>query len=172
MNIYSVNWNVLADNYLPRDLRKPLTRASAKACLLPLTLMHAEFLQFRSNCLYKVRHNSQIPYMEAVLNDMFDNSLRRIRIVNNILKEPIYLYDPEEAREVFLYNPEDDKPVFFRDPDEFAGDGVDFFVMVPPDLQPAIPAAEQTLLTRMRAQIDYYKLYSKNYTILWEQAEE
>lgn len=166
-----ISWNVLADNLLPIALRKPFIRLFAKTLLLPVSLLHADFLQFRERSLYKVRHNSQIAYMEAMLNDLFDNSLRRIRIVNTVFKEPIYFYEPEENREVLFYEPEDNLPVYFREPEDFAGEGVDFVVCVPPELQPDGDAATTAYLTRMSAQIDFYKLYSKNYKIVWVQAD-
>ena len=118
-----------------------------------------------SNC-----HNSQIPYMEGAMNDNFDNALRRIRIVNVTFKEPIYFYEPEENKEVFHYEPEDNLPVYYREENEFIGDGVDFIVMVPPDLRPLTEPAELSLLTQMKGQLEYYKLYSKNYQIKWELA--
>lgn len=110
--------------------------------------------------------------MEAVLNDKFDSLFRRIRILNVEFKEAVYFYEPEENREVYFYEPEDEKPVYFYEADDLEGDGVDFVVCVPPSLKPFTEAAENALLTRMRGQIDYYKLYSKNYKIVWEQVND
>ena len=170
MNIYNIDWGVLVEQYLPISLRKPICLIWVQSCLKHIEGLHSDFLAFRTKCLYRINHNSQICYMEAVLNDYFDNDLRRIRIVNVSFKEPIYFYEPEENKEVFFYEPEDNKPVYFREEDEFIGDGVDFVVMVPPELQPETETAELALLTQMRGQIEYYKLYSKNYQIKWEQA--
>lgn len=170
MNVYQIQWPVLIKRLLIIVLRKPTIEAFLKALTAHSTALHTEFKEFRLNCLYRINHNSQICYMEAVLNDYFDSNLRRIRIVNVTFKEPIYFYEPEENREVFHYEPEDNKSVYYRDDDEFTGDGVDFVVMVPPDLQPVTESAEIALKTRMSGQIDYYKLYSKNYKIVWELA--
>lgn len=171
MNIYNVSWNVIADEFPLMALRKPLVRIFTRALVLPFQMLHIDFLNYREKSLYRIGHNSQICYMEAVLNDLFDNSLRRIRIVNVAFKEPIYFYEPEENRDVLFYEPGDDRPVFFREPEDFAGEGVDFVVCVPPVLQPGSEAAELAYLTRMGAQIEFYKLYSKNYKIVWEQVD-
>lgn len=132
----------------------------------PVQQLHETFKSFRIESLYKVRHNSQIAYLENVLNDTYDSQLRRIRIANAVFKTPVYFYEPEENREVFFYEPVDNQPVYFHNSDEFVGDGFDFYVFVPPDLEPLI------LLTQMKGLINYYKLYSKNYNIIWELIED
>lgn len=169
MNIFNINWNLFSDNLLPLGLRNLQFREWIRSLLRPIKQLHLNFLNYRDHCLYRIKHNSQISYMEAVLNDLFDSGDRRIRIVNTVFKEPIYFYEPEEQREVFHYEPDDNRPVYYREPDDFAGEGVDFIVCVPPDLRPATTSAERALLTRMSGQIEYYKLYSKNYKIVWVQ---
>jgi len=126
-----------------------------------------EFLEFRRQALYKVNHNSQICYLQAVLNDSFDNVQRRIIIRNAILREPLWFYEPEENKPVLFYEESDNKPVYFREESEFIGDGADFLVLVPMDLKPTNAQEENALLIKMKAQIDYYKLFVKNYIILW-----
>jgi len=169
MNVYNINWDVFADNMLLTSFRKTVNRILVKALIKPVALLHSDFISFRKDSLYKVRHNSQIVYMEAMLNDNFDPILRRIRIVNTVFKVPVYFYEPQESREVWFYRPEDNRPVYFSEPNEFIGEGVDFSVCVPPTLQPIALSREIAFTTRMKAQIDYYKLYSKNYNILWVQ---
>lgn len=169
MNIYNINWNVLVDNLLPISFRVPCIRAMLKSLAQPVSRIHIDMMAYRDRSLYRIRHNSQICYMEAMLNDLFDNSLRRIRIINVSFREPIYFYEPEEGREVLHYEVSDNKPVWYREIEDFAGEGVDFVVCVPPDLRPSSQAAEITLTTRMSGQVEYYKLYSKNYKIVWQQ---
>lgn len=168
MNVYNINWNRLAVEMLPIALRKPALLAIVTSMLRPLELLHLDFLNFRAASLYRVRHNSQIVYMESMLNDIFDPWQKRIRIVNTVFKTAINFYEPEENKEVFFFEPTDNKPVIFREQNELSGDGFDFMVFVPPALRPSIPSKETAMITRMRAEIDYYKLYSKNYNILWQ----
>ena len=168
-NVYQITWIRLIDDLLLISLRKEITRSWLRALLSPIRELHEQFLTYRKRALYRVRHNSQIASMEEVLNDNFDNFERRIRIVNVLFKEPVFFYEPEENREVFFYEPDDEKPVYFYEAEDFEGEGVDFLVCVPPSMKPVTLVAETALLTRMRGQIDYYKLYSKNYAIVWEQ---
>jgi len=114
-----------------------------------------------------VNHNSQICFLQAVLNDSFDNIQRRIIIRNATLREPLWFYEPEENKPVLFYEPSDNKPVYFREESEFIGDGADFLVLVPIDLKPNTLQEETAFLIKMKAQIDYYKLFVKNYKILW-----
>ncbi len=162
-NVYQISWITFIDDLLLISLRKAFVRAWLGALITPIKELHEQFLNYRDYSLYRVRHNSQIVYMEAVLNDYFDQFERRIRIQNVEFKDPVYFYEPEENREVWFYEPEDNKPVYFYESDDLAGDGVDFVVCVPPALKPLTRSATEALLTRMKGQIDYYKLYSKNY---------
>ena len=167
MRVFQLNWDVLIKNLMSFDLRNQFVFGWMSCLIYPVTQMHGYFLTFRTKALYRVRHNSQIVFMEAVLNDEFDSGLRRIRIINSEFEPGLFFYEPEENKEVYFYEPGDNSPVYFGEPDEFEGDGVDFVVCVPPDLQPASEALELALVTRMKGEIDYYKLYSKNYKIAW-----
>lgn len=167
MNIFLIDYHKLSVLLLPTDLRKLKIKALLKVYLSPVIRNYNEFLTFRDNSIYKLEHNSQIASLEDVLNDSFDNSLRRIRIANVEFKEPVYFYEPEDNKEVYHYEPEDNKPVYYYEAEDFAGDGVDFVVMVPPDLRPAQPTEENAFIIKMEGLINYYKLYSKNYKIVW-----
>ena len=171
MKVYLIEWQKFINDYLIIAFRVPSVKAWCAALINPVKQLHSAFITYREFCLYRVRHNCQIVYMEAVLNDHFDNELRRIRIINSEFKEGLYFYEPEENKEVYFYEPEENKPVYFHEPDGFDGNGVDFIVCVPPDLQPADEPTEIALTTRMKGQIDYYKLYSKNYKIVWVLAD-
>lgn len=169
MKVYEINWSKFISDLLPIDLRKPLLKGFLNAVLKPIKTAHADFLAYRLNALYRVQHNSQIVSMEAVLNDEFDNSFRRIRIQNVKFRDALFFYEPEENKEVFFYDPVDMMPKYFYNEDDFQGNGVDFVVCVPPILRPLNAQEEFAFLTKMRGLIDYYKLYAKNYDIQWVQ---
>ena len=139
----------------------------------PLVLLHSEFLVFRAQSPYKVNHNSQICYLQAVLNDSFDPQ-RGIRIANAALKEPLWFYEPEENAPVYFREESDNKPVYFRDESDFIGDGVDFTVLVPSYLKTTHLSPlennkrNEALFKQMQGQVDYYKLFVKNYNIVWD----
>lgn len=166
-NVYNINWRKFIIENLEVDLRRVKTVKWLEVLFKPIIWLHIEFLAFRTQALYKVNHNSQICYLQAVLNDSFDNVQRRIIIRNATLREPLWFYEPEENKPVVFYEPEDNNPVYFREESEFIGDGADFLVLVPIDLKPTNTQEENALLIKMKAQIDYYKLFVKNYIILW-----
>lgn len=172
MNVYQINWSKFINDLLLIELRKPSLKAFLNAVLTPIKNAHADFLAYRLKTLYRVQHNSQIVYMEAVLNDAFDNTFRRIRIQNVAFRDPLFFYEPEENREVFFYEPTDMMPKFFYELEDFEGEGYDFVICVPPVLKPSTASAENALLTKMRGLADYFKLYSKNYQILWVQVND
>lgn len=165
--IYTINWAALIESLMPLLNRDQLTLKWLNALIQPLVTLYLDFLNFRRSSLYKVSHNSQVVYLQKMLNDKFDDSLRRIRINNAVIKEPVWFYEPEDDKPVWFYEPEDNKPVIFYEDSDFNGDGVDFTVLVPSSLRPATATAEQAYITRMSGQINYYKLLSKNYTIVW-----
>jgi len=166
-NVYSINWRNFIINNIPVDLRKVRTVNWLLVIFKPIMWLHLAFLEFRTQALYKVNHNSQICYLQAVLNDSFDSTQRRIIIRNAILREPLWFYEPEENRPVLFYEESDNKPVYFREEIEFVGDGADFLVLVPIDLKPTNTQEENALIIKVEGQINYYKLFVKNYIILW-----
>lgn len=170
MNVFIIDYLRLIEFLSPTFFRKPVIKALLISFITPVIYNYNAFKNYRLFCLYRLSHNGQISYLEDVMNDYFDNTQRRIRIANVEFKDPIYFYEPQENREVFFYEPTDNKPVYFYESQDFLGDGVDFVVMVPPSLRPLILAQETALLTQMKGQLDYYKLYSKNYKIVWVQA--
>ena len=166
-NVYNINWRTFIILNLPVFLRKIRSIKLLEVFFKPVVLLHLEFLEFRRQALYKVNHNSQICYLQAVLNDSFDNIQRRIIIRNAKIKEPLWFYEPEENKPVVFYESEDNKPIYFREEWELLGDGADFTVLVPIDLKPLTALEEVAFLIKMKAQLDYYKLFVKNYIILW-----
>ena len=172
-NVYNISWSNFIILNLPVQLRKSRLIKLIEVFFKPLILLHSEFLVFRIQSLYKVNHNSQICYLQAVLNDSFDPQ-RGIKIENATLKEPLWFYEPEENAPVYFYEESDNKPVYFQEESDFAGDGVDFTVIVPTYLKITNLSDEENnrqneaLFKQMQGQIDYYKLFVKNYKIVWD----
>ena len=166
-NVYNINWRTFIILNLPVLLRQLKFIKLLEVFFKPIMWLHIEFLAFRTQALYKVNHNSQICFLQAVLNDSFDNIQRRIIIRNAVLREPLWFYEPEENKPVLFYEPSDNKPVYFREESEFIGDGADFLVLVPIDLKPTNTQELNALIIKMEGQLNYYKLYVKNYIILW-----
>ena len=80
MGKYDVNFRRLALLLLPTFWRRPLFGAFAFALVTPVSHLHVRFMQYRQRTGYRLRHNGQVCYLRAVLNDEFDPELRRITL--------------------------------------------------------------------------------------------
>jgi hypothetical protein len=164
-SIFNIEYKTLVEMLTPTFFRQKRYIKWLRVLIKPLSTQKSVFLKFRTESLYKLSHNSQVIYLEKVLNDAFDNDLRRIYINNAIIIEPIWFYEIEDNKPVLFYEIADNKPVYFREGAELTGDSIDFTVFVPSELQPSTTTAFENFINQMRALVDYYKLYSKNYQI-------
>lgn len=73
----------LIEQYLPIVLRKPKMLAWLKALFQPAITLKDMFLLFMGVARREARLNGQVIVLENYLNDLFDSSQRRIRIVDN-----------------------------------------------------------------------------------------
>lgn len=163
--IFNIEYKVLTQMLVPTFKRKKGHVKWLRALITPIITLNRLFLAFRKDSLYKLSHNSQVVYLEKVLNDAFDTEHRRIYINNAIIREPVWFYEVDDNKPVLFYEIADNKPVYFREEAELSGDGIDFTVFVPSELQPNTASAFDNFINQMRALVDYYKLYSKHYQI-------
>ena len=129
-----------------------------EALFYPFRLTLNRFYAARDNDLYNLKHNGQVCYLRALLNDTFDPIERRITIGDATKYEYVYFY-PEG----------DDKSVIFGSilfpRNEFIGNNsAEFNVYVPI----AIGINNDAEL-RMRSLLNYYKLASKRYAIIYHE---
>ena len=162
---FNIEFKILVELLMPTFLRKRNHVKWLRVLVKPIATLKNQFLDFRAESLYKLNHNSQIIYLEKVLNDAFDAETRKIYINNAQINEPVWFYEIADNKPVFFYEIADNKPVYFREESELVGDGIDFTVFVPIQLKPLQTQQLDDFLNQMRALIDYYKLYSKNYQI-------
>ena len=155
-NVYYLNWNRLVTFFIPKVLRKPLLLALIHSAILPLKANYSAFLSFKKNAAYKVKHNGQVVYLEKMLNDKFDKDLRRIQVENSKPNVPLWLYHVEDGKPMFTYHIADGKSVHFFNKGAHYN-AFDFTVLIPNDLI--------EIKSQMQAQVNYYKLFSKNYKI-------
>lgn len=127
----------------------------------PIKVIHNEFKVFRKNSIYKIVHNGQVMILEKVLNDAFDNTLRRIYITDSLIKDPLYIYSTPEQKPVYLGSE------FLYDFSVFNDIGTDFNVIFPISLKPVTAFDLLNSENRIKALINYYKLASKRYKIQW-----
>lgn len=156
--IYQFDWHRLTRELLPVVLRKPRLVAVVEACVSALIAVRARFTNFKLEAEYDLTITPQVCYLERMLNDKFDYSQRRIKIVDGVNHDPVLLSLDEEAKPVLLATSEvEGLPVLLPLQSEVAQFSSDFVVEVPSDVR----FDEK----RMSALLYKYKLASKVFTI-------
>lgn len=150
---YTIDFYRLSLLLMPTFLRTGLIAAFLRAIVSPLQMLYAVFGNFRADADYKLSHNSQVCYLQKVLNDTFDNTLRRITITDVQRYRRMYLYLRTEIKPHYLGK------LYVNTAGELADIGFDFAV----NLNGV--RLDEGNLTMMRSIINYYKAASKRYKI-------
>lgn len=131
-NIFIVNFKKLVVWLLPAPLRRPVQSSWLMALIGPVIKLYNGFLAFRSAVIYQLTITPQVCKLEKMLNDRYDNQLRRIYIEDAIEKEPWFLYLKVEAKRMFLYTKsEASAPQYLYTKSETVQFGVDFVINIP-----------------------------------------
>ena len=103
-----------------------------KSLFAPLNTVKTQFYDHYNEIKYNLQFNGQIIYLEHILNDKFDNTLRRIYIEDAENAPSTFLFNNSEGNEeTFLFNNfESEPPVYFYNLQELNLQ-VDFIVFVP-----------------------------------------
>ncbi len=149
--VFEIDVKKLVVLMLPINLRRPRLKSFLWAMVAPLISLHYRFIQKRTSDLYKLNHNSQVCYLRAALNDIFDVQARRIEILDGNQYLRSYIYTRGEEKPVFLGT------IYLRARADYSDTGVDFIVQVP---------GETYKKYEMQALIDFYRLASKRYKIV------
>lgn len=161
MSLYNVRIKRLALLLLPTVLRKPLVAAFMQSAVQGCNILHGEFMRWRDKTDYRLRHNGQICHLRAVLNDIFDQTERRItvedRTNNDSSSAQVFMRDMD--RHVLLPMRGSGKAFILNRRGYGGASGFDFWVSIPYDLMGKFDEA------RLAAVVDTYKLASKRWTI-------
>lgn len=130
-NIYNVNWRKLLLWLIPTPLRKLYLLQWLIAITWPLQRLFNQLLSFRDFTLYWLGINSQVCYLEKMLNDRYDPILRRIYIERPPSFDPTYIFLSAELKPVYLYTAAENNPIHLWTKGETLIGGVDFYVVVP-----------------------------------------
>lgn len=160
-NIYTIDFERKVLWLLPTFLRKIGQYQWLISLLEPLRVLHQDFLMYRRLSNYKLKHNSQVCYLQKVLNDAFDSEQKRIYITNGRFIQPLYIYTTAEDRPVYLGSE------FIYSESDLSAGFEDFTVHIPIDIKPNNNTALEGLIADMKALINYYKLAAKTYNLRW-----
>ncbi len=167
MGVFDIDYDRLAWQSMPVRLRKNVHFAWLKCLIEPVKYLFGIFKTNRTANLYSLAHNSQVCYLEAVLNDTFDPSNRRIFISDPSYTDPIYIYKNIEAKPVFidLITEIGTHVIPAPDPIPLYTEGETLFMA--PSFIINVPMVVPFDTDRMKAVVDVYKLPGRNvYSII------
>lgn len=121
----AVRWNV------PRSKRYPKRLAKLYALTYAASQIFQQLLRFRKQKLYQLEITSQVCYLERLLNDKWDYTLRRIRIVDGIDHPPFYIYRNNELKPKYIRRKIENAPRYIYTRGESGVLSDDFVVKVP-----------------------------------------
>lgn len=168
MSVFNVDYNELVVQMLPVSKRKPKRIGWLRALVAPVVELWNLFMMNRAVNLYNLAHNSQVCYMQAALNDTFDKVMRRIRIVDAVYIDPVYIYTVPELKPVTLYNegeaptlanPHPDPIPLYKDSELSAGVGGFSFIV-------RVPVVVVFNMARLRALVDSLRLPGRQYNVV------
>ena len=154
MRIFELNLRRLVILLLPTFLRKARLVAWLQILIAPLEQLQYSFNQKRNSDLVTLTHNGQKCYLRKILNDSFDQTLRRIRIEDMTHFNAVYIYTEAENQPVYL------EEKYLYTSGEMQVSGVNFSVRIPNTLR-----ARNIEITAI---IEAYKIASKRYIIIYE----
>lgn len=155
--MYSIDWNKLTDQNLPGVLHKPALIGLIEALQEPLRQDYAAFTAFKQDTDIRIAHDGRVFKLRKRLNDKFDNTLRRITIIDEVIPDDHYIGNEQSINQSYLpVRPEQINQFYIGNPPVYFGN-YDFIVNVPDTLR------EQEVM--IRREINTYKFAGKTYQI-------
>lgn len=160
-NYYNISFPRLVLLLLPTMLRQNLIVAFVMTLVRPLTLIHSKFDAYRLQVDTSV--NSQVCYLEYLLNDTYDYYDRRIIIRDAPINyEDFFLFDSEIGKAVLLPDAGAGASLWV-DSDKLGTTNLDFEVVFPKGY-----SFVDSEIKALRQLINNNKLASKKYNIVYE----
>lgn len=164
------NWNIIewVHQMIPYIYRKNPLIDYVKVLVSPIAYIYGVFMDTRLTLLKKMRFNGQVIVLENMLNDIFDTSLRRIRIltISDTLRKK-YVYQKQELKPLWVYQRSENLPVYIHLLEEYRNNGgYDFIVEVPDGVYSAVE------LEQIKIYTNYYKLAGKRAKYIFQNGLE
>jgi len=162
MNL-GLNFKEVFKYLIPFRLRGIRAVEWVASLLAPLQSLNAVFVAWAGGVRYFLAFNGQVVYLEHVLNDQFDASLRRIYIddPSGVVIITTYVHNKvEQQPPLYLYNVSDaspSNPTVYNTSEIFTGTD-DFVVHVP------VGVFSPAVQVQMSALINQYRIAGKRYS--------
>jgi hypothetical protein len=129
--IYTVNYLLMSLWQVPHQLRQQPMIAYIQVLIAPVTATYHSFVRYRRQKLYELSITPQVCFLQKLLNDRYDNVLRRIIIEDTVLQSSVYLYRDAELKPVYFYTDAENTPVYVYTDGETNTLTDDFLIKVP-----------------------------------------
>ncbi|MEJ1242104.1 hypothetical protein WBG78_28410 [Chryseolinea sp. T2] len=160
--IYRYDLKKLVRRLMPVRWRNPRNLNWYECLLSGMNYSMDRFEAYKEDALRRLSYNGQTCYLEKFLNDVYDNTQRRIQIKHDESsgvfwynedegQAPIYIYNESESGTTYLYNEGED---FGALPD-----GIDFRIVA--------PASLSSKESQMRADVKKYALAGKTFDFVF-----
>jgi hypothetical protein len=166
INLY-LNFKEVFQYLIPAPIRGVRFVAWLGAMFGPLQSLNVLLFDKGAQIRYDLRFTGQVVSLEHLLNDQFDNTLRRIYIDDPSGQQILtpYVFNKVEAQPPLnLFNKADGKPIFeqivLRNKVELLGTTDDFIVHVPTVI------FSSAIESQMRFFIDRYRIAGKRYSFI------
>ena len=162
MTRYQLRVNDAIKALLPWFMRKPKIAAYIESICKPVKDKNDELEDLAEDSLYRVAITGQVIYLERLLNDLFDNTLRRIYITDFSDQAQVYLYLRSEGDVTFAYRREDEEDLFMYSTSEIL-ESYRFAINIPEALYDSLTDDD---IQAMRANTDMHKTAGTTYVIV------
>jgi len=149
---------------LPTCLRRPVMNGLLRSLMQGIVIAYMEFLSWKEERDYEIKHNGQVCHLRGMLNDAFDPIRRKITITDTEEKETdhVFIFKRETARVRRLRHRKAELPVIINVQGFGGAAGSNFTVNVPMEV------AEEADMARLRAMVNTYKLAGKKWTMNYQ----
>ena len=155
--MYSADFDKLREQNLPFLLRKPVFQAFISVLMATLVRLHSEFTAFKTEKDIRLAHSGQVRLLERILNDTFDDTLRRITVVNEVIPDDNYIANKNNANQSYIAAGAPSVNQFYVGNQPVYFGQYDFVVSIPSAI-----SGDELLIRRM---VSEYKQAGKGYDI-------
>lgn len=129
--VYDINFDKLVNWLVPAFIRNQIITNWLIVLVGPVVTGYQNFIRFRNQKLYDLSITPQVCFLQKLLNDRYDFTLRRIIIVDGEDKPPTYVYLNTELKPLYIKRNSENSPVIIYTDGESGAITDDFVIKVP-----------------------------------------
>lgn len=165
--IYRYDLSKLVRRLMPPRIRSPFNLNWYETLLSGINYSQDRFNDFKDQSLVELSYNGQTIYLEKMLNDRFDYTLRRISIIHEESNDVYWFNESELQAPSYLYNESESGITSGYSNTYIHNEGENTSTLPDVDFMVKAPLSLSSMEVRMRSEIDKYRLGGKIYQIIF-----